>query len=123
MNRYMRIAIGGPALALLLALPMAAAHNPAGDTARNHATTVRSAWPPESLSGKITMVKPDEHLLVVQDANGVPFDLTITHNTRIMANGQRVTLDSLTQDQNQSVSIRFIPERRGDVAESIHIGG
>src|SRR5579872_2605683 len=85
---------------LLLVLPVAAADKPNTDTHKN-ATTVQNAWPAESLSGSIAMVQPDEKLRVVKDANGVPFDLRITPKTRIMAGNQKVTLDKLSQDQNQ----------------------
>jgi|SRR5579883_565469 hypothetical protein len=107
--------------ALLLALPLAAADKPNPDT--HKAPAVRSVWPAESISGSITMVQPDHRLLVVQDADGVPYDLTITPRTRIVNGGQKVTLDQLAGDQNKNVSVKFLPERRGDVAETIRIGG
>jgi len=110
-------------LALLAAFPVAAANQPKTDTHKSTTSAVRSAWPPESLSGDISMVQPDQKLLVVQDANGVPFDLRITRNTRILSGNQKLSLDNLTQDQKKSVSVKFIPERRGDIAETIRIGG
>jgi hypothetical protein len=36
---------------------------------------MRSAWPPETLSGKISMVDPDRKLVVVETPDGIPFDM------------------------------------------------
>jgi hypothetical protein len=107
------------ACSLLLAIPLAAAGkaNPA------NATAVRSAWPAETLSGKITMVDPVKNLVVVETADGVPFDMVLTPRTRIESGQQRVTIQDLSGDVNRNVSVRFVPERRGDVARSMEIGG
>ncbi len=112
--------------ALLFALPAAAADSAKSAPAKTKATkptTVRSAWPAETLSGKIMMVKPDEKMIVVQAADRVPFDMVVTPKTRIQAGNRIVTLKDLAQDQNKPVSVKFVPERRGDVAESIQVSG
>jgi hypothetical protein len=69
------------------------------------------AWPSETLSGKITVVDPVQKVVVVQTPDGVPYDIDITANT------------DLARDINKQVSVEFVPERRGDVARSIRIGG
>jgi len=97
--------------ALLLAIPVMAAM----PSAR------RNAWPAETLSGMITMVEPGEKLLVVEDTDGVPFDIVVTGKTRIESGGHAISLKDLQSMANKGVSIRFIPERRGDVAASIRI--
>jgi hypothetical protein len=94
----------------LAAIPMAAANLPRG-------------WPPETLSGKISMVDPGEKLVVVQTPDGVSFDMVVTGTTRIKSGDRTVPLNDLQQDVNKTVSVRFTPERRGDVARSIEIGG
>jgi len=68
------------------------------------------------------MVNPDRKLLVVDGPDQVPFDMVVTAKTHITYDGRAVPLKSLTRYQNQPVSIQFVPERRGDVAESIRIG-
>jgi hypothetical protein len=113
--------------ALLLAFPLAAANGPAAKTnTSKHMTktaVMRSAWAPETLSGKIAMVDPAQNLMVVELPNGVPFDMVVASKTRIKSGNQALTLKEPTQDSNKTVSVRFIPERRGDVAKSIQIGG
>ena len=69
------------------------------------------------------MVDPARTLLVVQTASGVPFDLDVSRQTRIENGNQRMSLDGLSHDVNQSVTVKLIPERRGDVAEWIRVGG
>ena len=69
------------------------------------------------------MVKPDQQLMVVQAAGGVPFDVVVMPETRIEAGSQTIRLKDLVQDQNRQVSVKFVPERRGDVAEWIRVSG
>jgi hypothetical protein len=102
------------ACAALLAAPLVAAPR---------VSTERSSWAPETLQGTITMVDPAQHILVVQDASGVPFDMVVTHATNIRSGGHEMRLRDLHQDINQNVSVRFIPERRGDIARSIQLTG
>jgi hypothetical protein len=81
---------------------------------------VRNSWPPETLNGKIMMVNPAGKLVVVR-ADGVPFDLVVKPSTRIDQGKQKINLQMLAQDVNRPVSIRFVPERSGDVARSIEV--
>ncbi len=91
--------------------------------AAQKAKTARSAWPPETLSGKIVSVDPTQKLVVVKDEAGVPFDMRVTALTRILANGQKLKLDGLKVDAGKPVSVRYIPEGRGDMAQSIQLAG
>ena len=113
------------ACALLLAVPAMAANQPAAKTNKQTTkTAVRSAWRPETLSGTIAMVDPARKLVVVVTTpDGTPFDMVLTSRTRIKSGDQAITLNQLTGDTDKSVSVRFTPERRGDVARSIQIGG
>ncbi|HTX34520.1 MAG TPA: hypothetical protein VME43_05845 [Bryobacteraceae bacterium] len=113
--------LAGAACALLLAMPLAAANAPVKATIPNSAD--RTAWPPETLSGKITMVDPSQKLVVVQTSDGTPFDMMVTPKTRIESGNQAVSFQDLNGDMNKNVSVRFVPESRGDVARSINIGG
>ena len=106
---------------LLLAMPMAAAS--ASSANKGNKIAMRSAWPAETLSGTITMVDPGLQTVVVQTSGGVPFDMVVTKNTRIESGSRTVSLQDLEQDTNQKVSVRFVPERRGDVARTIQLNG
>jgi hypothetical protein len=112
--------------ALLLAIPLTAANKPAAAKMKKSGTTtvaMRSAWPPETLSGKIAMVDPNRKLAVVKTPDGVTYDMVVTAKTRIESGAQAVALKDLTLDLNKPVSVKFTPERRGDVARSIRIAG
>lgn len=83
----------------------------------------RTAWPPETISGTISQVLPAQHLLIVNGPDGVPFDMRINKATRIESGQQRLMLRDLTTDQGKSVSVHFVPERSGDVAQRVNITG
>jgi hypothetical protein len=84
---------------------------------------MRSTWPLETLSGSIIMVDPAHKLLVVEGSDGVPFDMVVTGSTLIESGRHRLMLDQLSTDQGRNVSVRFAPERSGDIARTIRIGG
>jgi hypothetical protein len=102
------------ACALLVGIPLMAA---------NKTAALRSVWPPETLSGTITMVDPAIKTVVIQTSDGIPFDMVVTGNTRIESGDRAITLQDLRQDMNKGVSVRFVPERRGDVARTIRLNG
>jgi hypothetical protein len=111
----------GAALMLLSAVPAAAATKPAAVPAKAVAGKRANAWPPETLSGTITSVDPHEKVVVVKGPDGVPFDMVVIRKTQIRSGDQKLTIADLAQYQNKSASVRFVPERRGDVAESVQI--
>jgi len=126
MTKIESVACAATACALLLAIPVTAAQRPNAKTGKTMASapaSVRSVWPPETLAGKITLVDPAAKLMVVEGPGGVPFDMVVTSKTRIESGNRALKLQDLTQRTNQSVSVKFIPERRGDVAESIRVTG
>jgi len=133
MKRKTWNAFGTAGCALLLAIAMTAADKPAPAThkaathkAEVHKTAAKATvhrWRAETLSGKITAVDPANRLLVVKAADGVPFDMIVTHSTRIEFGSQALKLSDLASRTNQNASIHFVPERRGDVAQSIQITG
>lgn len=66
--------------ALVLTLPAIAADRAKSTPAKAKATrpaAVARVGPAETLSGRIMMVKPDQQLMVVQAARGVPFDMVV----------------------------------------------
>ena len=113
--------------AFLPAIPAVAGANAAAGSKkaapRAAATTkaMRHAWAPETVSGRIIMVDAAAKLVVVKDPNGVPFDMVVTPSTRIQAGNHRLDLQDLALQTHQDVSVRFIPERGGDVARAIRI--
>ncbi len=104
--------------AMLAALPLIAAQADKGAAGK---TAARTAWRAETLSGKIVAVDQAKNVIVVKTSDGTPFDFDITHHTRIKAGDQPVATRDLSADLNKDVSVKFVPERRGDVAESIRI--
>ncbi len=92
----------------------------AGTTA-SKAEKPRSQWPPENLSGKIDIVDTTNHLLIVKDSTGTTFDFKVTPATRIKEEGAKGTLADLSSKTNDEVTVHFVPERRGDIAESIKL--
>jgi len=107
----------------LVAIPASAAEKSSTLKNTSAESAVRRAWASEVISGKVTMVDPQQKLVVIEDSDGVPFDMVVTRKTHIESGSEAVSLRDLNQYQNKNVSIRFVPERRGDVAESIRIGG
>ena len=53
----------------------------------------------------------------------VSYDLVVTAKTRIKSGDQAIGLKDLSQDLNKPVSVKFTPERRGDVAKAIQVAG
>jgi len=125
MKKLTMSVIAGVASTLLVAAPALAAAKPStpAKPAAAKATAARSAWRPETISGTIAAVQPDKKLVVVKTSDGTPFDMVVTGKTRIMSGNQALTLKDLSQDRNKTVSVRFVPERGGDVARSIRING
>jgi len=120
--RVKSLILAGAACALLSAIPPTAT----AKTNKNMKTAVvvkRTVWPPETVTGQIANVDPAKTLLVVQTPDGVPYDMVVTRKTKIESGNRAITLEDLTRDRNRKVSVRFTPERRGDVARSIQMGG
>jgi hypothetical protein len=76
-------------------------------------------WAAQNLKGTISMVDPKMDLVVVRDSSGVPFDFKVARSTRIDAGSKRKELSQLAP--NQSVSVHFIPESKGDIARTIQV--
>ncbi len=111
--------LGAVASALLLASTLPAAET--SKTAAKH-SPVPQVWPAETLTGTIMTVNPSADRVVVK-SGGVPFDFDITSHTRIQANNGKATLKDLQTDLNKGVSVKFVPEAKGDIAQSIQING
>lgn len=125
MKRKILTALGAVGCAFLLAVPMTAANKSAPEV--HHKTmakeTMRHSWRSETLSGTITMVDPVKKLVVVKGAGGVPFDMIVTPSTRIRSGDQKLKLADLASKTKKPTSVKFVPEQRGDVAQSIRVTG
>lgn len=115
MNRFANAMLTAATLALIVSLPAMAA-----DNLNTHQG--KGVWPSETLTGTIDMVEAGNKVLVIKSGK-VPFDMIITPKTRITHGSQAVEIKDLSQFQNKSVSVRFTPEARGDIAQSIQING
>ena len=105
------------AFSALLALPLAAAAKAPAQKAK------QQAWPAENLTGTIESVDPAQHIVVIKTADGVPFDMVVTHATRIASGDQTLQMGDLNSNVNRNVTVRFVPESRGDVARTIQLQG
>jgi hypothetical protein len=76
---------------------------------------------PQTISGTISMVAPANHLVIVRNAAGTPFDFRVGKFTKIDINGQKATLHNLSSEINNSVTVRFVPLASGDLARSIKV--
>lgn len=113
-------ALAAVVCALMFTVTLSAA--PTNKIAARHSSGPQS-WPAETLSGKIMTVDPSTGLVVVKTPDGVPFDFDITSHTRIDTSKGKVTLKDLQTDLNKGVSVKFVPEAKGDIAQSIQING
>lgn len=76
---------------------------------------------PETISGNLQMVITDKKLVVLTDSSGVPFNFKVTGATRIKVGGKKAKLDELAGQTNKSASVKFLPLRTGNVAQSIEV--
>lgn len=88
---------------------------------RKEVSSAGALGPAETLTGSIMMVDSEKKILVVKSAAGVPYNFMITSATRITAQNQRLKFADLASRQDQRVTVRFVPTRRGNVARSIEI--
>lgn len=81
--------------------------------------SIPTRWQAQNLKGTVSMVDPQQHLLVVRDSSGVPFDIRVQPWTHIVEGQQPVKLSQLAK--NQSVDVHFVPEARGDIGRQIEV--
>ena len=126
MMRKMWSSLSLIACAFMLTATVTAAEKSKADhpgTKDTVAKTERTAWPPETLAGKIMMVVPAKDLVIVQGPDGVPFDLRVTPATHIEFGDHKIALKDLDQHMQKAVSVRYVPERAGDIARTIRVTG
>ena len=62
------------------------------------------------------MVDTGVKLVIVEGPNKALFDMVVTPKTQIKFGNQELNIKDLSRYQNKPVWIKFVPERRGDVA-------
>lgn len=76
---------------------------------------------PETIAGTLHMVVTDKKIVVVTDSTGTPFNFKVTGATRIKVGGKKAKLDELAGQTDKSASVKFLPLRSGNVAQSIEV--
>ena len=75
----------------------------------------------ETISGTLQMVAADKKIVVLTDSAGTPFDFKVTGATRIKVAGKKAKLDELASETNKAASVKFLPTRTGNVAQTIEV--
>ena len=66
----------------------------------------------QSITGKV---------VVVTNSNGIPFDFVVNGATKIKVGGNKAKLADLSGSTGKSVSVKFLPEKTGNLAQSIEV--
>lgn len=75
----------------------------------------------ETISGTISIVDKDKKLMVLTGPGGVPYNFKITRSTRIKIAGQKAKLDDLAGQTSKQASVKFLPLRTGNAAQSVEV--
>jgi hypothetical protein len=71
----------------------------------------------ETLSGTVSSVDADKHVLVVSGSDGVPYNFMFNKGTKIMSGGSKAAVADL---QGKQVSVSFVDmKKKGDWAKSV----
>ena len=105
-------------MALALFAGTLAAQEPAGEKAEKAKPAVKA----ETISGKVSMVVADKKLLVLTAASGIPYNFQVTGGSRIMIDGKKAKLDALAAQTGKTATVKFLPLRTGNRAQSIEVG-
>lgn len=94
---------------------------PAAEKAAPAEKPKAEAAKPETIAGTLQMVAMDKKIVVVADATGTPFNFKVTGATRIKVAGKKAKLGELAGQTGKSASVKFLPLRSGNVAQSIEV--
>jgi len=75
----------------------------------------------ETISGTLQTVVADKKIVILTDSAGTPFNFKITGATRIKVGGKKAKLDDLASQTSKGASVKFLPTRAGNVAQTIEI--
>lgn len=85
--------------------------------------TAKYAAGTQSLSGTLSMVDSQQRVIVVTNSEGTPFNFRVMRGTRIMVGGKKGTLDDLSGQKSQQVSVKYRDHMNaGLVAQVIDAG-
>jgi ABC-type amino acid transport substrate-binding protein len=76
----------------------------------------------ETISGTLQIVAADKKIVVLTDSAGTPFNFKVSGATRIKVAGKKAKLAELASQMHKAASVKFLPTRSGNVAQSIEIG-
>jgi len=76
---------------------------------------------PETLSGTILIVNGQKDLLVLEGANGIPYDFRVPNKAKIDVANSPETLSDLSSDVNQAASVTFVPMSNGNIAKVVNL--
>jgi hypothetical protein len=94
---------------------------PAKEKAMKAEKPAAEAAKPETISGTLQMVATDKKLVVLTSSSGTSYDFKVTAGTRIKVAGKKAKLDELAAQANKTASVKFLPLRTGNVAQSIEV--
>jgi len=75
----------------------------------------------ETISGTLQMVVAEKKIVVLADSAGTPFNFKVTGATRIKVAGKKAKLNDLASQTSKTASVKFLPTRSGNVAQTIEI--
>jgi len=75
----------------------------------------------QTLSGTLSSVSADQKLLVVMGTGGVTYNFKVGGATRVKVGGQKAKVADLGAQSGKSVTIKFLPLRTGNSAQSIEV--
>ena len=109
-------------LAVIVFTLLGAAVVVAQEVAAEKPEAAKPAVKAETLSGTLAMVLTDKKLVVLTGSGGVPYNFKVTGSTRIKVDGKKAKLDDLAGQANKPATVKFLPLRSGNVAQSIEVG-
>lgn len=121
LSRVFTVAVGVLALSIPAIAAIKTAPNMKAPVGK--VSAVPRAWAAVTITGKIIDVYPAQHLVVVEGQGNVPFDVRVTRSTKIESGTRELRLDNLNSEINKNASVRIVPERSGDIAQSIQFKG
>lgn len=86
-------------------------------------STVERNWNyfrPETLSGTVTMVDAQQHLIVLT-SGGIPYNFKVTKATHIKVAGNKATFRKLSNQDQKEASVTFVARANGDFARNITV--
>lgn len=75
----------------------------------------------ETISGTISMVVAEKKLVVLKGSGGVSYNFKVTGGTRIKVAGKKAKFAELAEQTNKSATVKFLPLRSGNAAQSIEV--